>query len=65
MDNFTIILLILGGYLMKSLLFVLVFLLGMANIASADCVYDGQTYPEGAEIGGLVCSDGKWQKVSD
>lgn len=62
MDNFPIILLVLGDHLMKSLLFILMFLFGMATVASADCIYDGQTYPTGTEIGGLVCQpDGTWQ----
>ena len=47
---------------MKYWLFTLIFLFGTATAASADCIYDGQSYPTGTEIGGLVCQpDGTWR----
>lgn len=38
----------------------LIALLAMPSLAFADCIYDGQTYPEGARIGVLVCEGGQW-----
>ena len=35
-------------------------LLGWAGAAVADCYYNGQSVPEGTEVGGLVCRDGQW-----
>lgn len=31
-----------------------------AGAALADCVYEGQTYPEGTRIGVFVCENGEW-----
>ncbi len=28
--------------------------------ALADCVYNGQTYPDGTRVGAFVCKDGQW-----
>ncbi len=39
--------------------FIITLLLG-ATFSSADCVYEGKSYPEGTKIGPYVCSDGKW-----
>ena len=34
----------------------------VANSASADCLYNGVRYPEGAVIGPYVCQGGQWVK---
>ncbi len=31
-----------------------------AGPAMADCYHNGQTVPEGTQIGGLVCQNGQW-----
>jgi len=37
-------------------------LLSAASLASADCVYQGRSYPKGTNIGGAVCQDnGQWR----
>jgi hypothetical protein len=28
--------------------------------AQSGCYYDGQLYPEGTRIGGLICVNGQW-----
>jgi len=47
---------------MLNKLVVIVLLSVMANVAYADCPYEGKTYSEGTVIGPLVCSGGHWVK---
>lgn len=28
--------------------------------AAADCFHNGETVPEGTQVGGLVCKNGQW-----
>jgi len=38
-------------------------MLTLSSIASADCNYNGSSYPTGTVIGGLVCQeDGTWRQ---
>lgn len=37
-----------------------VLLLLSGTSAMAECVIDGATYPEGTNVNGYVCVDGKW-----
>jgi|GEM_PF-996314 len=32
----------------------------LAAPAMADCLWEGQSYPEGTRIGDLVCENGEW-----
>jgi hypothetical protein len=38
----------------------LVLLVTISSVAAADCIYQGQPYPNGTAIGPLVCTKGKW-----
>lgn len=38
----------------------LVTILVATGPALADCIYNGQSYPEGTRIGVLVCENGQW-----
>lgn len=45
---------------MKKLLFAILMIISFT--ANSDCLYDGNLYPTGAIIGGMVCQeDGTWQ----
>ena len=35
-------------------------LLAAPLAALADCVHEGQTYPEGTRLGPYVCQNGQW-----
>ena len=45
---------------MRLKMIIILWLLAVASVASADCSYDGQNYPEGSNIGPYTCSDGEW-----
>jgi hypothetical protein len=36
------------------------FLLAAPMVALAECVHEGQTYPEGTRLGPYICQDGEW-----
>ena len=41
---------------------IIVFLAVSAVTASADCIYNGRSYPTGTNIGGVVCQpNGTWR----
>ena len=38
-----------------------VFLFMVANVALANCSYNGQMYPVGTQLGGLTCTAQGWK----
>jgi len=45
---------------MKRIIQIVAMLLVIGSIASADCVYGGHSYPEGATRGPYICINGSW-----
>ena len=46
----------------RKILVSMVLICGVASVpATADCVYNGQVYPEGYVLGNMVCSGGQWR----
>jgi hypothetical protein len=45
---------------MKKIVQMLAMLLIIGSTASADCVYGGSVYPEGAVRGPYICIHGSW-----
>ena len=45
---------------MKKMIQIFAILLVTGSMATADCVYSGQTYPEGAVRGPYICINGDW-----
>ncbi len=48
------------GFKMKKIIQIIALLLIISGIASADCHYSGQIYPEGAIRGPYICINGSW-----
>jgi hypothetical protein len=44
----------------RLVLAIVVLWLAAAAPALADCVFEGQSYPEGTRIGDFVCENGEW-----
>jgi len=45
---------------MLNKLMTLVALVTISSVAAADCIYQGQSYPQGTVIGPFVCTNGQW-----
>ncbi|MDZ4871057.1 MAG: hypothetical protein CLLPBCKN_000445 [Chroococcidiopsis cubana SAG 39.79] len=48
---------------MKTLALIFLILLGTTSAAYADCIYNGQIYPEGSRVGPFTCRNGAWVRL--
>lgn len=47
---------------MKKIMFVITMLTMLGSVTYADCVHEGQVYPEGTVMGPFICVNGGWVK---